>query len=405
MSQRSPLDAWLAARMGLPGLGRTAPDESSAPGVTGMTDREAREAREAVAVWQMAELRRTLAWARGASPFHARRLEGIDLASLTAPADLARLPRMTAADLGAPGLLAVSQDHVARVVSLNTSGSSGPPKRLHFSLADLERTLDFFRVGMSTLAGPGDTVLVLLPGQREWGVAHLLAQALPGIGARCVLPQAEKAAAQALPPPFGTQQTWVQQGGAQAIGPRTLLPSQSLPQQIKTQGVTTLVAAPTQLAKLLQTPGAQSLRLRAVLSSGEPLPDDLRRRLETAWGCEVFDHWGMTETGYGGGVECAAHNGYHLREADLLLEVADPETGQPLPVSEHSGHSATGEILLTTLGERALPLVRYRTGDAARWLAGPCPCGSPLRRLGRVPGRLAANGRGIQHLHKGQNQT
>ncbi len=169
--------------------------------------------------------------------------------------------------------------------------------------------------------------------------------------------------------------------------------------------MTTLVAAPTQLAKLLQTPGAQPLRLRAVLSSGEPLPDGLRRRLESTWGCEVFDHWGMTETGYGGGVECAAHNGYHLREADLLLEVADPRTGLPLPVSGHSGHSATGEILITTLGERALPLVRYRTGDAARWLAGPCPCGSFLRRLGRVPGRLAANGRGIQHLHKGQGRT
>jgi len=388
--------------MGLPGIGRTAPDETSAPGVTdpGRAAREAREAREAVEAWQMAELRRTLAWARGASPFHARRLAGIDLASLSTPADLARLPRMTAADLGAPGLLAVSQDHVARVVSLNTSGSSGPPKRLHFSRADLERTLDFFRVGMSTLAGPGDAVLVLLPGQREWGVADLLAQALPGIGARCVLPQAKKAAAQALP-----QQALPHLTETQAIGPQPFLPSQSLPQQIKTQGVTTLVAAPTQLAKLLETPGAQSLRLRAVLSSGEPLPDDLRRRLETAWGCEVFDHWGMTETGYGGGVECAAHNGYHLREADLLLEVADPETGQPLPMDEHSGRSATGEILLTTLGERALPLVRYRTGDAARWLAGPCPCGSFLRRLGRVPGRLAANGRNIHHLHKGQGQT
>lgn len=32
----------------------------------------------------------------------------------------------------------------------------------------------------------------------------------------------------------------------------------------------------------------------------------------------MFDHWGMTETGYVGGVECSAHSGYHLREADLL---------------------------------------------------------------------------------------
>ncbi|MBI5520598.1 MAG: hypothetical protein HY916_11145 [Desulfovibrio sp.] len=116
------------------------------------------------------------------------------------------------------------------------------------------------------------------------------------------------------------------------------------------------------------------------------LAEGLRREVEAAWGCEIFDHWGMTETGYGGGVECAAHSGYHLREADLLLEIAHPGTGEPLRPGE------TGEILVTTLGRRALPLVCYRTGDAAAWLAGPCICGSALRRLGRVPGRIASDG-------------
>jgi len=85
-------------------------------------------------------------------------------------------------------------------------------------------------------------------------------------------------------------------------------------------------------------------------------------------------------------VECSAHSGYHLREADLLVEAADPATGTPLPPGE------LGEILVTTLGPRALPLVRHRTGAAARLLPGPCPCGSPLRRLGPVQGRLAAEG-------------
>lgn len=105
-----------------------------------------------------------------------------------------------------------------------------------------------------------------------------------------------------------------------------------------------------------------------------------------AWDCEIFDHWGMTETGYGGGVECAAHSGYHLREAGLLPEIARPDTGEPLAPGE------TGEILVTPLGERAMPLVRYRTGDAASWVAGPCSRGSTLRRLGRVPGRIAPGG-------------
>jgi len=330
-----------------------------------------RLSQDAVAAWQMAELRRTLAWARDASPFHAARLAGIDLETLQTAADLAQLPRMAAADLSAPGLLTLSQDDVARVVSLPTSGSSGPPKRLHFSEADLTRTLDFFRVGMSTLAGAGDAVLVLLPGRREWGVADLLARALPDIGARAVLPP----------------EAWT---------------VAELPDVMAGNAVTCLIAAPTQLRALLGAPREAFLALRAVLSSAEPLPDSLRRDVEQAWNCEVFDHWGMTETGYGGGVECRAHDGYHLREADLLLELADPATGAPIAAN---GTGGQGEILVTTLGARALPLVRYRTGDAARWLAGPCSCGSPLRRLGRVPGRLAADGQGVWQLHKGRGEA
>jgi hypothetical protein len=39
-----------------------------------------------------------------------------------------------------------------------------------------------------------------------------------------------------------------------------------------------------------------------------------------------------------------------------------------------------------------MPLIRYRSGDTGRLLPGACPCGSPLRRLDTVPGRLAAGG-------------
>lgn len=336
----SPLNPWLARRMGLAEL-----------------------TPEGVARWQAAELRRTLAWARRASPFHARRLAGFDTESLRDPADLARLPRMEGGDLAAPGLLTLSQDEVERVVSLPTSGTTsggGPPKRLSFSAGDLERTLDFFAVGMSIFTRSGDVALVLLPGRREWGVADLLARALPRIGAA------------ALAAPEG----WT---------------PADVPGLLREGGAKVLVAAPgqlaAQLAALLELP-AGSLRglLRAVLSSAEPLDGNLRRAVEKSWGCAVFDHWGMTETGYGGGVECAAHAGYHVRMADLLLEIADAASGEPLPVGE------TGEIVVTTLGPRAMPLIRYRTGDAARLLPGPCPCGCPLPRLGPVPGRLGVDG-------------
>ena len=87
--------------------------------------------------------------------------------------------------------------------------------------------------------------------------------------------------------------------------------------------------------------------------------------------------------GLGGGVECQARRGYHLREADLLFEVVDPATGRPLPEGE------TGEVVFTTLTRRGMPLIRYRTGDLSHFIPGPCPCGAALRTLARVEGRIA----------------
>jgi phenylacetate-coenzyme A ligase PaaK-like adenylate-forming protein len=86
--------------------------------------------------------------------------------------------------------------------------------------------------------------------------------------------------------------------------------------------------------------------------------------------------------GLGGGVECGAHNGYHTRDADLLFEVVDPATGERVRDGEW------GEVVFSTLNRRGMPLVRYRTGDRGRFLAGPCPCGSRLKRLDRISGRL-----------------
>ena len=76
-------------------------------------------------------------------------------------------------------------------------------------------------------------------------------------------------------------------------------------------------------------------------------------------------------------------DGYHLREADLFVEVIDPITGN------HQPEGADGEVVFTTLSRNAMPLIRYRTGDLARLIPEACPCGSGLRRLGKVRGRVA----------------
>jgi len=90
----------------------------------------------------------------------------------------------------------------------------------------------------------------------------------------------------------------------------------------------------------------------------------------------------MTEMGLGGGVECQARRGYHLREADLYFEIVEPRTGKPVPEGEQ------GEVIFTTLTRVGMPLIRYRTGDLSRFIPGWCPCGTSLRTLARITRRL-----------------
>ena len=84
------------------------------------------------------------------------------------------LPFTTADDLARwEDFLCVSRGEVQRMVTLRTSGTTGSPKRLAFTEADLARTVDFFRVGMSQLVQPGQKLAVLLPGAWQTCCANL----------------------------------------------------------------------------------------------------------------------------------------------------------------------------------------------------------------------------------------
>ena len=115
-------------------------------------------------------------------------------------------------------------------------------------------------------------------------------------------------------------------------------------------------------------------------------PASIRRRIENLWECITFNHYGLTETGWGCAVECRARQGCHVKELDLYVEIVD-ENGRVLPDGEW------GEIVITTINRMSFPLIRYRTGDEGRILQDICPCGSPLKRI-EVLGRLPRKGAG-----------
>jgi phenylacetate-coenzyme A ligase PaaK-like adenylate-forming protein len=123
-------------------------------------------------------------------------------------------------------------------------------------------------------------------------------------------------------------------------------------------------------------------RIKKVLLSTDYVPEVLINELTRKYGCRVFTHYGSSEMGYGGGVECAALNGYHVREADLYFEIINPDTGEPVKDGEY------GEIVFTTLTRQAMPLIRYRTGDIGLFSRGSCDCGTFLRTMKRSLGRM-----------------
>lgn len=333
MSRFAPLDALLAERM-----------KCDSPPDTAALER-----------WQMERLRATLEHARH-SPYHAERLAGIAASSLYSRHDLARLPFMEADILReAPlKLLCVSQDDVARAVTFDTSGSTGPPKRVFCTAEDIENTITFFSHGLLSFMQRGEALLALLPAERPASVGRLLGEAAGRVGVR--------------PLSASPEHGW-----------------DSIADMAHREGVRAVVGSPLhvrEFALAWHRAGFPSGAISTVLLCWDAAPRALRALLAETLGCEVRHHWGMTETGMGGALSCG-EAGMHLRENDLLVEVTDPVSGVPLP------DGTWGELVVTTLDRRAMPLIRYRTGDRGRILPGTCPCGSPQRRIDLVPGRLA----------------
>lgn len=137
---------------------------------------------------------------------------------------------------------------------------------------------------------------------------------------------------------------------------------------VRDNGVTVVLCTPTYAMRLAEVAAEErfdmrSLRVRRIVVAGEPggsVPV-VRERIERAWhGATLFDHYGMTEVGP---VSCQCPDqagSLVIVEPSFLAEVVDPAGARPVAPGE------VGELVLTTLGRAASPLLRYRTGDLVR---------------------------------------
>ena len=261
-------------------------------------------------------------------------------------AELRLLPFTTDEDLAlhAREMLLCSQSAVQRVLSDATSGTTGAAKRVFYTEADLKNTVRLYMAGLGELIFPGSVTMICFPFSGPFGLGELIAEAITRLGARAL-----------------------------KLGPS--LSYGEYREILKRERPDSFVGMPIQLLSLLRVCGRGSLR--RALVSGDACPDSVLHACEGLLGSRLFPHYGSREMGMAGAITCPAHAGMHLRENHVLAEIVN-ENGEPLPPGE------TGELVITTIGMEALPLIRYRTGDYTRALPGPCPCGSVTLRLDTI---------------------
>ena len=179
--------------------------------------------------------------------------------------------------------------------------------------------------------------------------------------------------------------------GAEALG-ATVIPisggnTQRQLMVMKDFGVTAICCTPSYFLHLIdQAPevgvNLKELPLRAGVFGAEPWTESMRRRIEVDSGIKAYDIYGLSEIiGPGVAMECLCQAGPHIFEDYFYPEIIDPKTGKPVPDGEE------GELVLTTLGKQAMPMIRYRTRDISALASDRCECGRTLRRIKRISRR------------------
>jgi phenylacetate-CoA ligase len=305
---------------------------------------------------QLHRLKETVGRARQ-SPFYRERLAqaGVAAESLHSLEDMRRIPFTTKEDLRAAGreMLTVPLTEIVRLHA--SSGTTGQATVIYYTRRDIATWAELVARSMyMTGMRPGDVF------QNMMGYGLFTG----GLGFHY---GAELLGALTIPAGAGNSLRQIQ-----------------LMQQF---GTTVLHIIPSYALYLLATfaqrgVDPKGLGLRIAFIGGEPHTEEMRRRIEEAYGVKAYNSYGLSEmNGPGVAFECPEQNGLHVWEDAFLLEVVDPKTLDP------SGPGETGELVFTNLTRQGMPILRYRTRDLAAYDPEPCPCGRTHRRISRIQGR------------------
>jgi len=305
---------------------------------------------------QLQRMKSTLVHAYQKSPFYKKQFDnaGVHPDDLIALSDLAKFPFTVKADLrdNYPfNLFASPMEDIVRVHA--SSGTTGKPTVVGYTQNDIDmwsgvvaRSLKFVGVTKKDIVH----------------VAYGYGLFTGGLGAHY---GAEKLGCTVIPMSGGQTEKQVQL--IRDFDPDVIMVTPSyalnLADELDRQGID-----PT------------TLKLRLGIFGAEPWTNAMREEIEKRLDIEAVDIYGLSEViGPGVAMEnIQTKDGPTIWEDHFYPEIIDPETGEVLPDGEE------GELVFTSLTKEALPIIRYRTRDLTRLLAGTS---CVMRRMDKITGR------------------
>ena len=312
--------------------------------------------RDEITALQLDRLKWSLCHAYDNVPFYRQKFDaaGVHPDDLHSLSDLGKFPFTVKADLrdNYPfGMFAVPQNQVKRIHA--SSGTTGQPTVVGYTANDLK---NWGNVVARSLRAAGMQAGDMLHNAYGYGLFT------GGLGIHL---------------------------GADALGLSTIPISGGMTQRqvrliedFKPKGIT---VTPSYALSILDEFNAQGFdprecSLAVGIFGAEPWTNAMRLEIEQAFDMHAVDIYGLSEImGPGVSMECVeSKDGLHIWEDHFYPEIINPETGEVVADGEQ------GELVFTSLTKEAFPIIRYRTRDLTRLLAGTA---RSMRRMEKVTGR------------------